>query len=161
MITKGIARYIYLDSTEKFRGRDTGKYSLTIELPDTEALKLENLGVKVNEIYDKSGRMYKSRKFSTRYSMLNHMIKTKSGQSIGADFGDGTEVEVFWKAGIEGFYGVPTYLVAIKVEDDYKPGYKLRNDELVDFFNVPGQQSKQCSSLVNQKISPIFGQLLG
>ena len=29
MITTGIAKYVYLDSTEKFNGEDTGKYTLT------------------------------------------------------------------------------------------------------------------------------------
>ena len=37
MITKGIAKYVYLDSTEKFNGEDTGKYTLTVAVDDKEA----------------------------------------------------------------------------------------------------------------------------
>ena len=37
MITKGIAKYVYLDSTEKFQGEDTGKYTLTVALDSKEA----------------------------------------------------------------------------------------------------------------------------
>ena len=41
MITKGIAKYVYLDSTEKFNGEDTGKYTLTVSVDDKEAKALE------------------------------------------------------------------------------------------------------------------------
>ena len=147
MITRGIARYIYLDSTEKFKGSDTGKYTLTIELAEDEALKLENLGIKVNE-FVRDGRTYKARKFSTRYPLTRDMIQTKSGKSIGVDFGEGSGVEVLWKEGKDSTYGIPTFLVAIKVDDDYNPGYKGRSDELSRFFNDVDDQSK-ISSVVS------------
>ena len=37
MITEGIAKYVYLDSTEKFNGEDTEKYTLTVALDDKNA----------------------------------------------------------------------------------------------------------------------------
>ena len=58
MITKGIAKYVYLDSTEKFNGEDTGKYTLTVALDDKEAKALEKEGVKVRTIQTEDGGSY-------------------------------------------------------------------------------------------------------
>ena len=52
MITKGIAKYVYLDSTEKFQGEDTGKYTLTvavvIDYSPTGRLRLETLKISLS-----------------------------------------------------------------------------------------------------------------
>ena len=115
MITKGIAKYVYLDSTEKFGGEDTGKYTLTVALSDAEAKKLEEAGVKVRTIKDAdTGKDIKIRKFSTQYKLDDNMIQTDSGDIIGTDFGAESEVQVLWKAGKEHpMHGVATYLTAI------------------------------------------------
>jgi len=135
MITKGIAKYVYLDSTEKFNGEDTGKYTLTVAVSDAEVKKLEKLGVKVREFQDEDGKSYKARKFSTQYKLNDEMIRTKGGDIIGTDFGRGSNVEVWWKAGEKhSTHGVATYLTAIKVADDHEPGFKSSNDELAEFW---------------------------
>jgi len=137
MITKGEAKYVYLDSTEKFNGEDTGKYTLTIALNDAEAKKLEEAGVKVRTVKDsETGKDIKIRKFSTQYKLNDDMIQTNSGNVVGTDFGAGSQVEVLWKAGKEHpTHGVATYLTAIKLEDNYTPGFKGANEELADFLN--------------------------
>ena len=66
MITKGIAKYIYLNTTEKFNGEDTGKYTITVGMSNSEAKKLEDAGIKVREFKDDNGKSYKARKFSTQ-----------------------------------------------------------------------------------------------
>ena len=53
MITKGVAKFVYLDSTEKYNNEDTGKYTLTVGLSNAEAKKLEEAGVKVRSYTDK------------------------------------------------------------------------------------------------------------
>ena len=137
MITRGEAKYVYLDSTEKYRGMNTQKYTLTVALNDAEAKKLEELGVKVNTIIDRdTGRKIQVRKFSTQYKLDKEMIQTQSGKVVGADFGPGTAVEVLWKAGVNKSHGVPTFLQAIKLEDEYNPGYKSSNPELSEFINL-------------------------
>lgn len=138
MITKGIAKYVYLDSTEKFNGEDTGKYTLTVAVDDKEAKALEDAGVKVRTIADKdTGKDIKIRKFSTQYKLNDDMIQTESGEVIGTDFGAGSDVTILWKAGNEHpTHGVATYLTAIKVADDHEPGYKGANEELAGFLNA-------------------------
>jgi len=44
MITRGEAKYVYLDSTEKYRGMNTQKYTLTVALNDAEAKKIRGTG---------------------------------------------------------------------------------------------------------------------
>lgn len=138
MITKGEAKYVYLDSTEKFGGEDTGKYTLTVALSDAEAKKLEDAGVKVRTIKDsESGKDIRVRKFSTQYKLDSNMIQTQSGEPIGTDFGSGSDVEILWKAGKEHpTHGVATYLTAIKVADNHTPGFKGANEELAEFLNA-------------------------
>lgn len=136
MITKGVAKYVYLDSTEKFNGEDTGKYTLTIAVSDAEANKLEDAGVKVRTIKDtETGEDIRIRKFSTQWKLNDDMIQTESGDMIGTDFGAGSDVEVLWKAGKpHPTHGVATYLTAIKVADDHTPGFKGANEELAELF---------------------------
>ena len=145
MITKGIAKYVYLDSTEKFQGEDTGKYTLTVALDDKEAKALESEGVKVRTIksYDEDGKedggSYKARKFSTKYPLSFEMIKyqhSETGEvtSIGHDFGAESVVEVLWKKGNEHpQHGVATYLTAVKVHERTE-GYRSADDETNEFF---------------------------
>jgi hypothetical protein len=140
MITKGIAKYVYLDSTEKYQGEDTGKYTLTVALDDKEAKALEKEGVKVRTIksYDKDGNedggSYKARKFSTKYPLSFEMIKTDDGEAIGHDFGAESVVQVLWKAGNEHpQHGVATYLTAVKVLERTE-GYRSADDETNEFF---------------------------
>jgi len=134
MVTKGKAKYVYLDSTESFNGEDTGKYTLTVALDDSEAKKLENIGVKVRTITPKEGKPYKARKFSTKYPLGFEMIKTAEGEAIGSDFGPESDIEVLWKAGAEHpMHGVATYLTAVKV-NNRTPGYKSADAEADDFF---------------------------
>jgi hypothetical protein len=65
------------------------------------------------------------------------MIQTVSGDSIGTDFGSGSDVEVLWKAGnAHPTHGVATYLTAIKVADDHEPGYKGANAEISEFLTA-------------------------
>jgi len=138
MITKGVAKFVYLDSTEKYNNEDTGKYTLTVGLSNAEAKKLEEAGVKVRSYTDKdTGKEIKIRKFSTQYKLEDNMIQTVSGDSIGTDFGSGSDVEVLWKAGNEHpTHGVATYLTAIKVADDHEPGYKGANAEISEFLTA-------------------------
>jgi len=134
--TKGVAKYIYLDSTEKFHDEDTGKYTITIAVSDAEVKKLEKLGVKVREFQDEDGESYKARKFSTKFKLNDKMIMTESGDhSIGTDFGRGSNVEVWWRTGNKHpTHGTATYLTAIKVADDHEPGFVASNEELAEFF---------------------------
>jgi hypothetical protein len=138
MITKGIAKFVYLDSTEKFNNEDTGKYTLTVGLSTSEAKKLVDAGVKVRSYTDKdTGKEIKIRKFSTQYKLQDNMIQTVSGEVIGTDFGSGSDVEVLWKAGnSHPTHGVATYLTAIKVADDHEPGYKGSNEEVAEFLSA-------------------------
>jgi hypothetical protein len=136
MITKGIAKYVYLDSTEKFNGEDTGKYTLTVAVDDKETKALEKAGVKVRTIKTEDGGSYRARKFSTKYPLSFEMIKTSDGEAIGHDFGAESVVEVLWKAGHEHpQHGVATYLTAVKVSKRTE-GYKSADAETNEFFSA-------------------------
>ena len=135
MITKGIAKYIYLNTTEKFNGEDTGKYTITVGMSNSEAKKLEDAGIKVREFKDDNGKSYKARKFSTQYKLADNMIQTESGEVIGTNFGSGSNVEILWTAGEKHpTHGVATYLTAIKVADEHEAGFKGSNEELKEFW---------------------------
>ena len=134
MITKGIAKYVYLDSTEKFNGEDTGKYTLTVALDDKEAKALEKEGVKVRTIQTEDGGSYQARKFSTKYPLSFDMVKTSDGEAIGHDFGAESKVEILWKKGNElPQHGFATYLTAVKVSERTE-GYKSADEETNEFF---------------------------
>ena len=134
MITTGTAKYVYWDSTEKFNGEDTGKYTLTVAIDDKEATALEKAGVKVRTISTEDGGSYKARKFSTKYPLSFDMVKTSDGEAIGHDFGAESEVQVLWKAGNEHpQHGVATYLTAVKVMKRTE-GYKSADEETNEFF---------------------------
>ena len=134
MITTGTAKYVYLDSTEKFNGEDTGKYTLTVAIDDKEATALEKAGVKVRTIQTEDGGSYKARKFSTKYPLSFDMVKTSDGEAIGHDFGAESEVQVLWKAGNEHpQHGFATYLTAVKVSERTE-GYKSADEETNEFF---------------------------
>lgn len=135
MVTKGIAKYVYLDSTEKFKGEDTGRYTLTVAVDDKEAKALEKAGVKIKTIKADDGTTYKGRKFSTKYPLAFDMVKTADGEAIGPDFGPESQVQVLWKAGAEHpIHGVATYLTAVKVTNRTE-GYKSLDDEASEFFD--------------------------
>jgi len=138
MVTTGIAKFVYLDSTETYNGEDTGRWSLTIALDSAEAKKLSDAGVKVRSYTDKdTGKEMKIRKFSTQYKLDDSSIQTKSGDTIGSDFGAESEVSVLWKPGnAHPTHGVATYLTAIKVADDHTPGYKSADGELSEFLTA-------------------------
>ena len=134
MITTGIAKYVYLDSTEKYNGEDTGKYTLTVAVDDKEAKTLEKAGVKVRTINTEDGGSYRARKFSTKYPLSFDMIKTDEGEAIGHDFGAESIVQVLWKAGEKHpQHGVATYLTAVKVTNRTE-GYKSADAETSEFF---------------------------
>ena len=134
MIATGTAKYVYLDSTEKFNGEDTGKYTLTVAVDDKEAKALEAEGVKVRTIQTEDGESYKARKFSTRYPLSFDMVKTADGEAIGNDFGAESEVQVLWKKGNEHpQHGFATYLTAVKVMKRTE-GYKSADEETNAFF---------------------------
>ena len=134
MITKGIAKYVYLDSTEKFNGEDTGKYTLTVALDDKEAKAPEKEGVKVRTIQTEDGGSYQARKFSTKYPLSFDMVKTSDGEAIGHDFGAESKVEILWKKGNEHpQHGFATYLTAVKVSERTE-GYKSADEETNEFF---------------------------
>jgi hypothetical protein len=134
MKTIGIAKYVYLDSTEKYNGEDTGKYTLTVSLADDEVKELEKEGVKVRTINTEDGGSYRARKFSTKYPLEFDKIRTEDGESIGSDFGAESKVEILWKKGSEHpQHGFATYLTMIKVLDRTE-GYKSSDDETNEFF---------------------------
>ena len=136
MITKGIVKYNYLDSTEKYQGEDTGKYTLTVALDSKEVKALEGEGVKVRTIKTEDGGSYRARKFSTKYPLSFNMVKTVDGEDIGFDFGAESVVEVLWKKGNEHpQHGVATYLTAVKLHERTE-GYKSANEETSEFFSA-------------------------
>ena len=136
MITKGEALYVYLQETEKFDGEDTGKYTITVGISDSEAKKLEKAGVKVKTSkHPETGEMTKARKFSTQFKLKDEMIQTTEGEVIGDQFGTGSKITVLWKEGNDHpRHGVGTYLTAIKVQPGYTPPYTSEADDVSEFF---------------------------
>jgi len=136
MITKGQALYVYLTETEKFDGEDTGKYTITVSLSNSEAKKLEEAGVKVKETkHPETGKIVKARKFATQFKLKDEMIQTTDGEVIGDQFGALSDVAILWKEGQKhARHGVGTYLTAIKVKPGYTPPYASEAEDVNEFF---------------------------
>ena len=108
MITEGIAAFVNLTETEVYNGKDTGAFSIVINMEDEAAAELEGMGVKVKEYKNQPQRKFKS-KFDVQ-------VVDVDGDPISKNFPYGSKVKLLWEAGnAHPTYGVATYLKKVKV----------------------------------------------
>lgn len=109
MITEGVVAFESLREHDVYQGKSTGKYTLTLTLSDSEAEKLEKMGVKV-KTYEGNGQ----RKFSSQYDVP--VVDTEDNPFQGR-VNRGSKVRILWAEGKapHPVHGVSTYLNRVRV----------------------------------------------
>ena len=108
IVTSGEVAFSNLTAHEVFQGTDTGKYSVVITMSETEASKLEDLGVKVKTYEDK-----KQRKFSSKFFIP---VVDMDDAPFSGEIPYGSKVRLLWAtADAHPQYGTPTYLNRVRV----------------------------------------------
>ena len=107
-VTEGTVAFQSLREHDSFNGQTTGKYTLTIMLPDDSAQELEDQGVKLKDYEGKS-----QRKFSSKFSVP---ILNPYGSPFEGEVTRGSKVRIKYQYGNPlPVHGVATYLNAVKV----------------------------------------------
>jgi len=107
-ILEGTVAFESLRETDKFNGQDTGKYSVTLTLDDSDADALEKLGVKLKSYEGK-----RQRKFASKYQP---MVFDREGRPYTGSVPYGSRVRIVWTEGqSHPVHGVTPYLNKLKV----------------------------------------------
>ena len=108
MITEGTVAFESLREHDVYMGQSTGKYTLTLTLPDSASETLESMGVKV-KTYEGKGQ----RKFSSQYDVP---VVDVDDKPFMGKVTRGSKVRVLWKEGNpHPVHGVSTYLSRVRV----------------------------------------------
>ena len=108
VVTTGVVAFSNLTQHEEYKGKSTGRYSLVVTMTDSEASKLEDLGVFVKE-YEGAAQ----RKFSSQYHVG---VVDLEDNTVGGELPRGTTVRLLWTTGpIHPEHGCPTYLNKVRV----------------------------------------------
>ena len=109
MITEGVVAFSNLSETEKYNGQDTGKFSIVINMDESEAEKLTAEGVNVKEYKNQP-----QRKFVTKFP--NFPVLNADGETVAKEIPYGSTVRILWSPGKpHPTHGVAPYFKKIKV----------------------------------------------
>ena len=107
-VTEGTVAFQSLREHDSFNGQSTGKYTLTLTLPEDNAKELEENGVKLKDYEGNS-----QRKFSSKFSVP---IVNTDGTPFNGNVTRGSKVRIQYQYGKpHPVHGVATYLNAVKV----------------------------------------------
>ena len=107
-VVSGKVAFSHLDSTEIYKGTDTGKFSVTITLDDENADLLAKQGVKLKDYQNN-----KQRKFRTKF---NVKVIDANDQPFIGNIPRGSVVRLSYKTSApDPVNGTPTYLNAVRV----------------------------------------------
>jgi len=108
-VTEGIVAFSDLTTTELYEGRDTGKYTITVNMEQEEADKLTNAGINVKEYKNQP-----QRKFVTKFP--GFAVLDAEGETIPKHIPWGSKVRILWEPGKpHPTHGVAPYFKKIKV----------------------------------------------
>jgi len=107
VVIDGTANFSHLTEHEKYNGKSTERYALTVTLDDKTAEMLESKGVKVKDYEGK-----KQRKFTSQYDVR---VVDNAQNPFEGEVPYNSAVKVGFKYGVKGEHGVPTYLNAVQV----------------------------------------------
>ena len=107
--TNGVAAFVNLDKTEEYMGQDTGNYSITLAMDDSDAEKLVAMGIKLRDYQGTPQRKFKS-KFPIK-------VVDADGETMSpSDVTWGSTVRVRWTTGKpHPVHGISPYAAAVKV----------------------------------------------
>lgn len=107
-VTEGTVAFQSLREHDSFNGQSTGKYTLTLTLPEDNAKELEENGVKLKDYEGNS-----QRKFSSKYTVP---VINPDGTPFNGNVTRGSKVRIQYQYGNpHPVHGVATYLNAVKV----------------------------------------------
>ena len=116
MISEGVVAFCNLMETEKYKGQDTGKFSLVVNMDDQEAEALKAAGVVVRG-YDRDGdgvNVIAQRKFVTKFP--DFPVLDREGNVTSKHIPFGSKVKILWTEGpSHPVHGVSTYIKKVKV----------------------------------------------
>ena len=120
VVTTGTVAFSNLTEFDVYNGKSTGKYTLTVTLDDSEARKLEDMGVRVKEYVpkDENGNpdpsaAKKQRKFTSQYFVP---VVDNENHPVSGEIPFGSTVRILWKGkDAHPDYGVPTYMNRIRL----------------------------------------------
>ena len=108
-VIEGVVAFSNLTECDVYKGKSTGRYSLTLVISEAGAAQLESMGVRVKEYQDK-----KQRKFASKYPVRR--VVNVDDTAFTGEFPYGSKVRVAYEIGEEHpEHGVPTYVNAIRV----------------------------------------------
>lgn len=129
MITEGVVAFCNLSETEKYKGQDTGRYTVVLTIDDGESEALKSAGVHVKS-YDNGTDILAQRKFFTKFP--DFPVINTNGEPVSRDIPYGSKVKILW---VEGkphpVHGVPPYIKKIKVLE--YAGNHMTETETEDF----------------------------
>jgi|DEB0MinimDraft_10_1074344.scaffolds.fasta_scaffold269105_1 hypothetical protein len=112
---EGVVAFSHVTEHDVYNGQSTGKYSMTITLPDEAAQSLSEKGVKIKE-YDNDGEILKQRKFTSKFDLL---VVDAENNPFRREVNRGSKVRLRFKLGPEHpVHGVSTYLNAVRVLEE-------------------------------------------
>jgi len=121
-VIEGICNFSNITQHDVFNGQDTGQFSMTITMDESDASELAGHGVKIK---DYQGA--KQRKFKSRYD-----VKTfdAEGNPYAGEIPYNSKVRLKYKLGQpHPVHGVATYLEAVKVLEEAE----MELGEIADF----------------------------
>jgi len=108
-VIEGVVAFSNLTECDSYKGKSTGRYTLTLVISEASAAQLESMGVKIKEYQDK-----KQRKFASKYPVRT--VVNLDGTPFIGEIPYGSTVRVAYEIGEEHpEHGVPTYLNAVRV----------------------------------------------
>jgi hypothetical protein len=112
---EGVVAFSHVTEHDVYNGQSTGKYSMTITMPDEAAQSLSEKGVKIKE-YDNDGEILKQRKFTSKFDLL---VVDAENNPFRREVNRGSKVRLRFKLGPEHpVHGVSTYLNAVRVLEE-------------------------------------------
>ena len=110
-VIEGICNFSNITQHDVFNGQDTGQFSMTITMDESDASELAAHGVKIK---DYQGA--KQRKFKSKYDIKRFDIE---GNRYNGEVPYNSKVRLKFKLGQEHpVHGVATYLEAVKVLEE-------------------------------------------
>jgi hypothetical protein len=112
---EGVVAFSHVTEHDVYNGQSTGKFSMTITMPEDVAQSLSSKGVKIKE-YDNDGEILKQRKFSSKYDLR---VIDAENNPYRREVPRGSKVRLLFKLGQEHpVHGVSTYLNAVRVLEE-------------------------------------------
>lgn len=118
-VIEGSIRFIKLNSTDMYQGRDTGKHTVTmVNLTPDQVEELESNGVKVKTYGEGQYKSFQRNFTTTADRRKNLLIIDSEGNDFTDDIPEGSTVRIDYRYGTPwADKGVPVYLNAIRVLD--------------------------------------------